>query len=633
MSVIKAFFGLGKLPKVVKFFEFQSFDDVNKMGGAIRAIREEARTSGAQLTKSQQKYLDDQQRQVEMVFEQLQQPTTETGIKGTQSAKILDMQGKEIPKGSKIMGGKASETDAEIKARIEKGNKKAVGNIRKKNLRDDISKLENKRDARALQLEQRGVEDFETDDLYNNINEQINDLELKLEFEDMVDPENLATGGRAGFFMGSPNPKGLGTLRAILNYMAKTGKEKGRFQGVDLSGLDMLRLSNPKSFNRLLENVRGKVNIKEGIMGTDTVRAQQQALREKRKGLTEKSLDVAKAMKADDDRIAKKIAQEAETTIIPEIKRRLMKDMGMSEEVAEKAARDMAEAAQNIRPLNAPPKITEEGILQLENVLKNMETGGKKARDLNADGGRIGFKDGINRRTFLKLFTGFVSLPIIGKVFAPLKLAKGVKNVPIIKTDDVAGKPEWFDQLVNKVIIEGDDVTKKFATGERQSIHQKTLDDGSVVRVTEDVDDGAIRVEYDSPANTFEDTVQLQYKKPLPDEVNPRPTAEFTTAESGPVGRSVGPDDYDIDVDEVGGTSIRDLDSDVSKLKEYATGQKPTMKELVQNIERRKKAKRITEDPEAQSDAVTARQGDADDSYYGDPEELASGGIARLLGE
>ena len=202
MSVIKAFFGLGKLPKVVKFFEFQSFDDVNKMGGAIRAIREEARTSGAQLTKSQQKYLDDQQRQVEMVFEQLQQPTTQTGIRGTQPAKIIDMQGKEIPKGSKIMGGKASETEAEIKARIEKENKQAVGNIRKKNLRDDISKLENKRDARALQLEQRGVEDFETDNLYNKINEQINDLELKLDFEDMVDPEDLATGGRVGLKTG-----------------------------------------------------------------------------------------------------------------------------------------------------------------------------------------------------------------------------------------------------------------------------------------------------------------------------------------------------------------------------------------------------------------------------------------------
>ena len=57
---------------------------------------------------------------------------------------------------------------------------------------------------------------------------------------------------------------------------------------------------------------------------------------------------------------------------------------------------------------------------------------------------------------------------------------------------------QWFDALVNKVITEGDDVTKRFATGERQSIHQKTLDDGSVVRVTEDVDDGAVRVEYES---------------------------------------------------------------------------------------------------------------------------------------
>ena len=81
----------------------------------------------------------------------------------------------------------------------------------------------------------------------------------------------------------------------------------------------------------------------------------------------------------------------------------------------------------------------------------------------------------------------------------------------------------------------------------------------------------------------------------------------------------------------MGGTSIRDLDSDVSKLKEYATGQKPTIKEMMQNKRRRDKAKAITEDPEAQSDAVIRRQGDADSSYYGD--DYARGGIARMLGE
>ena len=55
------------------------------------------------------------------------------------------------------------------------------------------------------------------------------------------------------------------------------------------------------------------------------------------------------------------------------------------------------------------------------------------------------------------------------------------------------------------------------------------------------IDDGAVRVEYQSEQNVFGDDVQLQYKKPLPDEGDPRPTAEFTTAESGPVGRQVVP--------------------------------------------------------------------------------------------
>jgi hypothetical protein len=453
------------------------------------------------------------------------------------------------------------------------------------------------------------------------------------EYIDELNEDNnfdFAQGGRAGFFMGSANPRGLGLLREILKYSSKKGQELDKFKGVDLSALDMLRLSNPKRFNKMLEDVQGKVNIREGIMATDTIRAQQQALRKQRKGLTEGALNVAKDMKARDDIIAKRIAEEAEKTIIPQTKKMMMEGMGMSEEAAEKSARDMAKVAQNMRLTDDSPRITEEGILQLENVLKNMETGGKKKRDLNADGGRIGYdKGGMTRRTFLKLLGGLASIPIIGKIVKPIKLAKGVKNVPIIKTDNVAGKPEWFDQLVNKVILEGDDVTKKFATGERQSIHQKTLDDGSVVRVTEDVDDGAVRVEYENEANVFGDDVLMQYKKPLPDEGAPNPAAEFSTAESGPVGRQSGPDDFDIDVDEVGGSSIKDLDSDVSKLKEYATGKGPTMREIIQNKKRRDKAKRISTDPEAQSDAVIARQGD----YVPEYDDYASGGIARMLGE
>ena len=150
------------------------------------------------------------------------------------------------------------------------------------------------------------------------------------------------------------------------------------------------------------------------------------------------------------------------------------------------------------------------------------------------------------------------------------------------------------------------------------------------------MDDGAVRVEYQSEQNVFGDDVLMEYKTPLPDEGAPRPAAEFTTAESGPVGRQVGPDDYDIDVDEVGGSSIKDLDSDVSKLKEYATGKKPTMKEFIQSKKRRDRAKDISVDLEAQSDAVVRRQGEMDSSDYetlGTGDDYASGGIARMLGE
>jgi len=269
-------------------------------------------------------------------------------------------------------------------------------------------------------------------------------------------------------------------------------------------------------------------------------------------------------------------------------------------------------------------------------LMYNMETGKPEFnigfKKSFADGGRAGFKEGsgMTRRSFLKILGGLAAIPIVGKFLKPLKTAKGIKSVPIIKTDNVPGKPEWFDALVNKVIIEGDDVTKRFATADRQAVHQKTLDDGSVVRVTEDVDDGAVRVEYESEANVFGDDVLMEYKKPLPDEGNPKPSAEFSTAESGPVGRQAGPDDYELDVDEVGGSSISDLDSDVSKLKEYATGKKPTMKEFVQNKKRRDKASAITNDIDgAASYAVARRQGD----YVPEPDDFASGGIARMLGE
>ena len=541
---------------------------------------------------------------------------------------VFDMTGQKIDPRSKIMGGKQSETEAEILARINKENKKGIASIKNKKMIADavdnaspgFVKGDRKYNAQLvaedLADKKFGKEFYDLDqkqqmDLYDEALEGISE-----QTRGMPDPEDFAQGGRAGFFMGSANPKGLGLLRQLLNFM-------GNKSDLVKNPSDILKISNPKAFNKMLEDAKGKIISKEGIMATDRIKDYQTQMAKDRVDTVKDMLERGKRIKIADDKILR---------YKNEVKERFMKDLNMSEADAEKAADRMATFAMDMTKMEKTPEITEEGILQLENVLKNMETGGKKLRDLNADGGRIGFKDGMTRRTFLKILGGAMSIPIVGKILKPLKLATGVKKVPIIKTDNVAGKPEWFDALVNKVIIEGDDVTKKFATGERQSIHQKTLDDGSVVRVTEDVDDGAVRVEYESEANVYGDPVQMDYKKPLPDEGDPRPTAEFTTAESGPVGRSRGPDDYEIELDEISGTNIKDLDSDVSKLKEYATGKGPTMKEFIQNKKRRDKAKDISEGGESEMDAVIRRQGEFIQFEDIDP-NMASGGIARMLGE
>ena len=249
---------------------------------------------------------------------------------------------------------------------------------------------------------------------------------------------------------------------------------------------------------------------------------------------------------------------------------------------------------------------------------------------------RIGLKDGMNRRTFLKILGGAISLPIIGRFFKPAKGVGKVSKTPMIKTGDVPGKPEWFDSLVNRVIMEGDDVSKKFATKEREIVHTKKLDEDTEVSVIQDLDEESITVQYKSPENMYEDPVQFNFRKGRADEgTKGTPPDEFQTTESIPVARADGPDDYAIEIDEGGGQSIRDLMSDVSKLKQYATGEKPTLKEIVQIKKRKDKVKAISEgDREAETDFVINRQGEPIIDMEPDIDDrFASGGIAGMLGE
>jgi hypothetical protein len=253
-------------------------------------------------------------------------------------------------------------------------------------------------------------------------------------------------------------------------------------------------------------------------------------------------------------------------------------------------------------------------------------------------GGRIGLAGGMTRRAFLKLMGGVAAgigaiksgIMGVGKKEVAKKVVKEV-----IKTPPVAGKPEWFDALINKVILEGDDVTKKLATKDREIVHTKKLNDQESVTVTQDLDDGVIRVEYDSPDNLGQEPVMMQFKPGMADETTggKKPADRFDVVETEP--RYTGPDNTDIEfIGESGGPDISFIESDVTNLKTFATGKGPTMKEIVKSKKRKDLTRAVNENDYEAAEYLGGKYGDAPEPDFPDDYSgYASGGIAGMLGE
>jgi hypothetical protein len=140
-----------------------------------------------------------------------------------QLATIMDMKGRKIPQGSKIMGGEALETEAEIAARMNRENKEAVARMLQKN------KIKEAYGDRADEM----IEAMKSPGAQKSYKIMQDDLGVKLygdeSFEEIMEirktgkhprgepEEGLAYGGRAGFMAG-----GIGR-RAFLKMMGGAG--------------------------------------------------------------------------------------------------------------------------------------------------------------------------------------------------------------------------------------------------------------------------------------------------------------------------------------------------------------------------------------------------------------------------
>jgi hypothetical protein len=297
-------------------------------------------------------------------------------------------------------------------------------------------------------------------------------------------------------------------------------------------------------------------------------------------------------------------------------------------------------------------------------------------RKKQAEGGITRMPFSMGRRAFLKLM-GAAGAGIgaakagLGSLFKAGKpVAKELTQVPIKNVD---GMPSWFKPLVNRVIKEGEDVTKQFATKERQIVHKKRLGGPKdvwtdEVTVTQDLDEGIVRVEYDSSTNMGEAPIQLEYKAgeiiddidvPKTGTIDPKTgwtkklSDDFTAVESEPrVASWEG--DIEWDGENVVG-KVDDLLSDTTELEAYATGKKPTIKKLLESQKKQKKVRKLNEDTMEQVEYIENKEGMFVEDYidetarvsdFGehsiyhtkginlpDKTKKASGGVAKLLGE
>jgi hypothetical protein len=182
-----------------------------------------------------------------------------------------------------------------------------------------------------------------------------------------------AEGGRMDLWLGGGLKAGKSLTREMLKFMSK-GSTNAK------SPKELLKLYNPKQFNRLLDNPlnTGKISPATGETADEMILDMINKTKEDRADMVGDLIGSArKIKKVDDDIIA--------------YKNKIIKDMiegGIDKETANsfanKIATDMKEEAAP-QLTSYIPKITDQGLIELENIQKNLLT--KDKRQLNATGG------------------------------------------------------------------------------------------------------------------------------------------------------------------------------------------------------------------------------------------------------
>ena len=202
MSIIKGLFLGLRNQKVIPFNQMTP-ELHNKISSSLAKLMMVVKMTKAKLTKKQRDYITNQAKQVQEFEDRYITGIKDRSgniIKKEKVADILDLKGRTLDPNEVIMGGtqegaelqsgimkatgakpkKVKETEAEIAARMRRENKEAAQRIRDKKKLEDRALEDFVDDAGGVNPDDpRGIDDF------------------------IPDPEDMATGGRAGFADGS----------------------------------------------------------------------------------------------------------------------------------------------------------------------------------------------------------------------------------------------------------------------------------------------------------------------------------------------------------------------------------------------------------------------------------------------
>ena len=207
------------------------------------------------------------------------------------------------------------------------------------------------------------------------------------------------------------------------------------------------------------------------------------------------------------------------------------------------------------------------------------------ARENFASGGRIGFKKGMDRRTFMKIMGCLATLPIFGKFFKGAKTVKAVDKAKDV-TNIVSQPPSYFFTLADKIKKLGKE--SKVKPQERVNEYSYVGKNGDEYTLTEDIGTGDMQI--------VKDKIGIgTYNDKSFDTINDRTVMEYKKGRGDETTKGTPPDEYDeykVEFDQDGTMAGADNISEITK--------KEIVDEVSDNIPSIKKA---------------------------------SGGIARMLGE